>query len=156
MRGGAHGVPGAALTEKEVLMSRTLKRGMGTGLALAAVGLALLPGAASAAEPQTGSAVPVVCDVDDVCVFSQNDGERLVFEEPTGQMIDLFRYFPGPGPSGSWANGVYRLINRTRVPVQLQDVDNHPPTIFGEVPPGQNVVVPELALNEADRLLIIG
>jgi len=136
-------------------MSRTLKRGMGAALGLAAVSLALMPGVASAKETQT-QGVPAVCDEGDVCVFSQNDGERLVFDQPTGQMPDLFRYFPGPGPTGSWANGVYRLINRTRVPVQLQDIDNHPPTIFAEVPPGQNVVVPDLPLNEADRLLITG
>jgi hypothetical protein len=126
-------------------MSHTLRRGMGAALTLTVVSLALLPGAASA---------EAVCDPGDVCVFSQDGTQQLTFEQPTGQMPDLFRYFPGPGPEGSWANGVYRLINNTNVPVQLQDVDGQV-VIFGEVAPGQDVSVPELPLNRADRLLII-
>lgn len=144
-------------------MSRMLRRGMGAALCLAVVSLAVVhgvavaagPGTAQRVEPQATETPIATCDAGDVCVFSQDGKQKLVFDQPTGQMPDLFRYTPGPGPTGSWANGVYRMINRTSVPVQLQDIDNHPPTIIGAVPPGQNVAVPELPLNQADRLLII-
>jgi hypothetical protein len=130
-------------------MSRTLGRGMGAVLTSAAVSLALLPGVASAAAPDA------TCDAGDVCVFSQDGTQQLTFDQPTGQMPDLFRYTPGPGPTGSWSNGVYRLINNTNVPVQLQDYDTGELLIVGVVAPGQDVSVPDLPLNRADRLLII-
>jgi hypothetical protein len=130
-------------------MSRTLGRATGAVVTSAVVGLALIPGVAAAAAPDA------TCDAGDVCVFSQDGTQQLTFDQPTGQSPDLFRYTPGPGPTGSWANGVSRLINNTQVPVQVQDIDVWPPVIVGEVAPGQDVSVPELPLDRADRLLII-
>lgn len=128
-------------------MSRMASWGTNAVLALAVVTLSLQPGVA-VAEPQ------VTCDIGDVCVWSQDGTEQLVFDQAAGQTIDLFRYFPGPGPEGSWANGVYRLVNNTNLPVQLQDVDPGVPVIVGQVAPGQDVSVPDLPLNLADRLLV--
>jgi hypothetical protein len=128
-------------------MSRSLERAAGAVLASAVVSLTLLPGIASAAPD-------AVCDAGDVCVFSQDGTQQFTFDQPTGQTIDLFRYTPGPGPTGSWANGVYRLINNTNVPVQLQDIDTGQPVIVGAVAPGQDASVPALPLDQADRLLI--
>lgn len=136
-------------------MSRILSRRTGAALALTAVSLTLLSGVASAAEPPSPPAAGTTCEIGDVCVWSQDGTQMLVFDQPEGQMPDLFRYFPGPGPEGSWANGVYRMVNNTNVSVQLQDVDIHPPTIVGVVGPGQDVSVPEVPLNLADRLLIM-
>ena len=50
-------------------MNRTLRRGMGTTFAIAVLGMASLPGVASAATTQAD------CDADSICFFSQDGND---------------------------------------------------------------------------------
>lgn len=129
-------------------MHRTLRRGMGAAFTIAALGLASLPGVAAAATTQAD------CDADSICVFSQDGSEKLTFPETWGSAIELFRAMPGPGGAETWANQVYRVVNNSDGPIQVQDVDAGSPVIVGEVPAGGDVSVPDVPLNVADRLLL--
>lgn len=127
-------------------MNRTLRRGMGAALTIAVVGLASLPGIATAAAPQAD------CDADSVCVFSQDGTEKLTFPESWGSAIELFRAMPGPGGAETWTNQAYRVINNSDVTLSLQDVDGGL-EIVGTVPVGGDVSVPAVPVNRTDRIL---
>jgi hypothetical protein len=146
-------LPTASSPPKEVSPNRTIRHGVGSALALALISVVLLPGAASATETPTTPAAP--CDTGDLCLYSEDGKQQLTFDQSHGTAVDLFRYWPGPGPNGSWTNGVYRLINRMSVPVKIQDIDTGLPTIIGEVAPEQDVSEPALPLKMADRILLI-
>jgi hypothetical protein len=157
--------------QKAAARSRAVKWSVGAAVTSAFFSVAVLHGVASAAETQptpvptptpTSSPAPTstssptsTCGPHDVCVWSQDGKQQLTFHDPAGQMIDLFRYSRGPGPAGTWANGVGRLSNHTRVSVLLQDIDTGHPVIVGTVAPGQDASVPEVRLDLADRLLLI-
>jgi hypothetical protein len=128
-------------------MNRTLRRGMGAALTIAVVGLASLPGIASAAAPQAD------CDADSICVFSQDGNDKLTFPETWGSAIELFREMPGPDGAETWANQAYRVINNSDSPVQLQDVDGGL-EIVGTVPVEGDVSVPSVPVNRTDRILL--
>jgi hypothetical protein len=128
-------------------MNRTLRRGMGTTFAIAVLGMASLPGVASAAAPQAD------CDANSICFFSQDGNDKITYPETWGSVIELFRHMPGPDGAETWANQAYRVINNSDVPLQLQDVDGGL-EIVGTVPVGGDVSVPAVPVNRTDRVLL--